>query len=237
MRQKHNIYGSNPYNSPHYLNRTYETQNYNDYYDNQKVYDYDNYYDVASEQIQPVKNVNQKKKLNKHKPKKRKIFNSYFSSALITMIAVGVFGFFVYPGSVVAINGTSMMPNLHNGDKIFASRFPLNIKRFDIVIVSNNNTKQISDDAAWIKRVIGLPGETVQVTNNKLYINGKEIKQPFKRETTTDDFGPVTLQDDEYWVMGDNRANSCDSRYVGVFKKSDIKYKYQYSIKELSEEN
>ena len=127
-----------------------------------------------------------------------------------------------------------MLPNLQDGDKVFASSFPKNIDRFDIVIVSNQNTKQISDDAAWIKRVIGLPGEKVEVRDNKLYINDKKVKEPFETETSTDDFGPVVLSDDEYWVMGDNRANSCDSRYVGVFKKGDIKFLYRFNIKELS---
>lgn len=182
----------------------------------------------------PVQNVKHKTQLKQNTKKKHKLFNSYCSSAFMSMMMLGAFGFFVFPGNVVEINGTSMLPNLQDGDKVFASSFPKNIDRFDIVIVSNQNTEQISDDAAWIKRVIGLPGEKVEVRDNKLYINDKRVKEPFKTETSTDDFGPVVLSDDEYWVMGDNRANSCDSRYVGVFKKGDIKFLYRFNIKELS---
>lgn len=182
----------------------------------------------------PVQNVKHKTQLKQNTKKKHKLFNSYCSSAFMSMMMLGAFGFFVFPGNVVEINGTSMLPNLQDGDKVFASSFPKNIDRFDIVIVSNQNTKQISDDAAWIKRVIGLPGEKVEVRDNKLYINDKKVKEPFETETSTDDFGPVVLSDDEYWVMGDNRANSCDSRYVGVFKKRDIKFLYRFNIKELS---
>lgn len=182
----------------------------------------------------PVQNVKHKTQLKQNTKKKHKLFNSYCSSAFMSMMMLGAFGFFVFPGNVVEINGTSMLPNLQDGDKVFASSFPKNINRFDIVIVSNQNTEQISDDAAWIKRVIGLPGEKVEVRDNKLYINDKRVKEPFKTETSTDDFGPVVLSDDEYWVMGDNRANSCDSRYVGVFKKGDIKFLYRFNIKELS---
>lgn len=179
-------------------------------------------------------NVKHKTQLKQNAKKRHKLFNSYCSSAFMSMMMLGAFGFFVFPGNVVEINGTSMLPNLQDGDKVFASSFPKSIDRFDIVIVSNRNTEQISDDAAWIKRVIGLPGEKVEVRDNKLYINDKKIKEPFETETSTDDFGPVVLSDDEYWVMGDNRANSCDSRYVGVFKKGDIKFLYRFNIKELS---
>lgn len=182
----------------------------------------------------PDQNVKHKTQLKQNAKKKHKLFNSYCSSAFMSMMMLGAFGFFVFPGNVVEINGTSMLPNLQDGDKVFASSFPKNIDRFDIVIVSNRNTEQISDDAAWIKRVIGLPGEKVEVRDNKLYINDKRVKEPFETETSTDDFGPVVLSDDEYWVMGDNRANSCDSRYVGVFKKGDIKFLYRFNIKELS---
>lgn len=181
-----------------------------------------------------VQSVKHKTQLKQNTKKKHKLFNSYCSSAFMSMMMLGAFGFFVFPGNVVEINGTSMLPNLQDGDKVFASSFPKNIDRFDIVIVSNQNTEQISDDAAWIKRVIGLPGEKVEVRDNKLYINDKRVKEPFETETSTDDFGPVVLNDDEYWVMGDNRANSCDSRYVGVFKKGDIKLLYRFNIKELS---
>lgn len=182
----------------------------------------------------PDQNVKHKTQLKQNAKKKHKLFNSYCSSAFMSMMMLGAFGFFVFPGNVVEINGTSMLPNLQDGDKVFASSFPKSIDRFDIVIVSNQNTEQISDDAAWIKRVIGLPGEKVEVRDNKLYINGKRVKEPFETETSTDDFGPVVLNDDEYWVMGDNRANSCDSRYVGVFKKGDIKFLYRFNIKEFS---
>lgn len=182
----------------------------------------------------PVQNVKHKTQLKQNAKKKHKLFNGYCSSAFMSMMMLGAFGFFVFPGNVVEINGTSMLPNLQDGDKVFASSFPKSIDRFDIVIVSNQNTEQISDDAAWIKRVIGLPGEKVEVRDNKLYINDKRVKEPFETETSTDDFGPVVLNDDEYWVMGDNRANSCDSRYVGVFKKGDIKFLYRFNIKEFS---
>lgn len=135
-----------------------------------------------------------------------------------------------------------MEPKFHSGDKIFASQWIGNINRFDIVVVSNENTENLSSDSGWIKRVIGLPGETIKYKNGNLYVNGKKIKQSFVTDNNswfigTEDFGPVTLGDDEYWVMGDNRSNSCDSRYVGAFKRDDIKYVYHFTIKELSDKD
>lgn len=134
------------------------------------------------------------------------------------------------------VSGSSMQPSFHDKDAVFTMKSPVKPNRFDVVIVSNDNTKQISGkNSYWIKRVIALPGETVSYSNNKLYINGKAVKQSFKTETPTSDFGPVKLADDEYWLMGDNRNNSCDSRYVGAFTRSDIKSVYCFSISKKGE--
>ena len=134
------------------------------------------------------------------------------------------------------VSGSSMHPSFHDKDAVFTMKSPVKPNRFDVVIVSNDNTKQISGkNSYWIKRVIALPDETVSYSNNKLYINGKAVKQSFKTETPTSDFGPVKLADDEYWLMGDNRNNSCDSRYVGAFTRSDIKSVYCFSISKKGE--
>lgn len=166
----------------------------------------------------------------------------YAGFAVFLVICLSILCFFQYPGSVLEVSGASMEPKFHSGDRIFASQWIGNINRFDIVVVSNENTENLSSDSGWIKRVIGLPGETIKYKNGNLYVNGKKIKQSFVSDNNswfigTEDFGPVTLGDDEYWVMGDNRSNSCDSRYVGAFKRDDIKYVYHFTIKELSDKD
>lgn len=131
----------------------------------------------------------------------------------------------------VMVDGNSMNPTLQNGDKaitdgIFYKMF--GIDRFDIVILEEEGYNE-----KLVKRVIGLPGETIQYEKGVLYVNGKEIDESFipdelAAQTTTpygnDTFG-YTLKENEYYVVGDNRQKnkSVDSRYFGPIKKSQIK--------------
>ena len=94
------------------------------------------------------------------------------------------------------------------------------VKRFDIVVIKYGNEH-------IIKRVIGLPGEIVKYRNGLLYVNGKNIKEPFIDQKTAD-FSTTTLikdgivPSDTYFVLGDNRNDSYDSRYIGFIKKDNI---------------
>ena len=129
--------------------------------------------------------------------------------------------FFIDP---VRVDGVSMNTTLENGEIMILNKIvykKYDIQRFDIVVIKGNN-KLI------IKRVIGLPGETVEYKDNVLYIDGKKVDDPYP-STKTDDFsiediGHTKVPGDTYFVMGDNRSNSLDSRYpqVGVIKKNQI---------------
>lgn len=133
----------------------------------------------------------------------------------------------------VRVEGESMYPTLENNEYGFSNIFSALISdfnRFDVVVVNGDKTN--GDN--WVKRIIGMPNETIEFRDDQLYIDGKLIEEPFldtnymesvkstKKNIFTEDFGPITLGSDEYFVMGDNRGLSFDSRAVGPFKQDDI---------------
>jgi signal peptidase I len=134
------------------------------------------------------------------------------------VIAVLIVVFIVQP---VRVEGQSMMPRLHDQDRIFVNKFvyPLRewlgdrepIKRGDIVVL----LYPLDPSKSYIKRVVGLPGEEVNIENGKLYINGVQIDEPYLDPDylSQDTTGPMSVPEHHYFVMGDNRRNSSDSRY------------------------
>lgn len=140
--------------------------------------------------------------------------NIVFLIILTAIIITRIFFF-----SPIRVNGTSMYPTLQDKEFMILNKISLKqgINRFDIVVVQENN-KYI------IKRVIGLPGESVMYKDSKLYINGKVIEDNYSK-TTTNDFDNVVLGENKYFVMGDNRAVSSDSRIIGPVNIKNIKGK------------
>ena len=142
------------------------------------------------------------------------------SIACYTLFAFLFVAFFFRP---MQISGTSMTPTLHDDDKVLINVFHNLIsepQRFDVVVARH-------DDELWIKRVIGLPGETIQIKDGQILIDGETyqedggfpaIENAGVAETR------VTLGNGEYFVLGDNRNNSEDSRYadMGNVKKRNI---------------
>lgn len=136
----------------------------------------------------------------------------------------------------VTVEGNSMYPTLVDQERGFSNVFSTyvsDIKRFEVVVVNIDDI-----DERWVKRVIGLPGEKVEYKNNQLYINDEFVEEDFFDEDYVNektnngkiifsrDFGPYQLGEDEYFLVGDNRIVSYDSRSVGPFKKDDIVSKY-----------
>lgn len=134
----------------------------------------------------------------------------------------------------VRVEGISMYPTLQDQEYGFSNVFSAlrnDFGRFDVVVVNGETTN--SDN--WVKRIIGMPNETIEYKDDVLYIDGKKTEEPFLDEDYinsqkksksnnlfTDNFGPIVLGDDEYFLMGDNRPYSHDSRAVGAFDKNDI---------------
>ncbi|MBE6158112.1 MAG: signal peptidase I [Firmicutes bacterium] len=136
---------------------------------------------------------------------------------IVIMIVLAIKAFVVAP---IRVNGPSMEDTLYNGDIMILDEISYRfnkIERFDIVVVKYENEY-------LIKRVIGLPGERVEYKNNKLYINGKYVQEKFSHEIT-DDFKSITIPNNKYFVLGDNRINSTDSRIIGFISKNNIRGK------------
>ncbi len=133
-----------------------------------------------------------------------------------------------FVGQRTVVDGRSMEDTLHNGDNLIVEKLSYRFgdpKRFDIIVFPPKG----SPKEFYIKRIIGLPGETVQIDEEgTIYINGEVLEENYGKETILNPGGaaePITLGDDEYFVLGDNRNNSRDSRdreHVGNIKRKDI---------------
>ena len=135
---------------------------------------------------------------------------------IIIIVAVILIRSFIVTPAVV--DGASMDDTLKDGQLIIINKINYRFndpKRFQIVVVKNEK-----ESDKIIKRIIGLPGETIEYKDNVLYINDKKIDEPYEH-AITEDF-KVTVNDDEYFVLGDNRIVSKDSRILGGFKKKDL---------------
>lgn len=147
-----------------------------------------------------------------------KFFKEILPYIVIVLVVVLVRTFIITP---VRVQGSSMVPTLHNGEVLILKKFDQSYQRFDIVVLNHNSDK-------LIKRIIGLPGEHVAYQDNKLYINDQKIDEDFLPEDLEfEDFDTILLgnsiiPENTYLVIGDNRNNSTDSRIIGFIDKKNI---------------
>ena len=130
------------------------------------------------------------------------ILKELLEYAIIIVVVVLVRIFIVAPAKV---DGESMYPTLDDGELLIMKKY---------------------DHKLLVKRVIGLPGENINYENNNLYVNGIKVDENFDHAKTSDfnisKLGVTNIPDDMYFVLGDNRINSVDSRMIGLIKKEDI---------------
>ena len=170
-----------------------------------------------------------------YKPSILSIIWSWIWSFIVAFIIVG--GVYFFLGRPFTVSGASMYPTLHNGDRMVLSKVG-DIHRFDVVIL-----KAPDENVEYIKRVIGMPGDTVEMKSGVLYINGKKVDQPFintealaKQTVFIDDFtlesltGESKVPEGKYFVLGENRGVSKDSRMIGFIDRSAIEGKAVFTI-------
>ncbi len=165
---------------------------------------------------------------------RRKIFTREHLAAAarwilqIALVCFFAFWLVLYFGQRVSTVGDSMKPELSNGDVVLVNRFIYNAsspKRGDVIVFKPKGNE---NNHYYIKRIIGLPGETVEIIENTIYIDGEKLDESY--ETTDVSYvglagDSITLDSDEYFVLGDDRQNSEDSRDADV---GNVKRKYIY---------
>ena len=146
--------------------------------------------------------------------------------AIVGVIVLVVHFFVAEPHQV---SGSSMVPNFHNGEYIITNKISTRfypIKRGQVLIV---HSPKPGDNKVFIKRVIGLPNERIRIYNGKVHINGEQLQEPYLPSNTLtsgeaflQDSEQISIPDDQYFLIGDNRGGSSDSREWGPVKKEHI---------------
>ncbi|NLL73968.1 MAG: signal peptidase I [Clostridiales bacterium] len=168
---------------------------------------------------------------------KRLLFDIVFY-ALLIFVSVYIIPNYVLQRTVV--DGESMENTLFDGDHLYVEKISYRfdkLDRFDIIVFYPYGR---DDDQYYVKRIIGLPGETVQIIDGLIYIDGQVLEEHYGNETILDPGRArdlIELGDDEYFVMGDNRNISKDSRHpsVGNVKKHNIGGKAFFRVSPIKE--
>lgn len=143
----------------------------------------------------------------------------WIQSAVIAIVLAFIIKMFLF--DFVMVQGSSMFPTLVEGDRLIVNKIGYTIGEpdyGDIVILS------YSDSVEYVKRVIGKGGDTIEIKNMVVYRNGEPLEEDYINTDPYEDFTKVTVPVGTYFVMGDNRANSSDSRYpsLGFVEKDAI---------------
>ena len=163
----------------------------------------------------------------------RKIIKTELGSWILSIVCAIVLAYIVktYMVSFFIVEGVSMEPTLYNNERVLVNKIPAwnnSVDHQDIVVIRDDE-----NDRYYVKRIIGLPGDKVAIENDTLYINDKPKDEPYLPKeqvgikliklNTTGDFDPVRIPEDHYFVMGDNRLDSRDSRNgLGYIEEEDI---------------
>lgn len=162
---------------------------------------------------------------------------TWIKSVLLALLIVVLVRSFLLSSSVVM--GESMSPTFEHNDRLVISKIS-DIERFDMVVFHAPDA-----DDYYVKRVIGLPGDTIEIDEEVLYVNGEAIQEPYIAESEDEEDSPITrktdftleemtgqssVPDQNLFVLGDNRMNSKDSRFFGFIHEDDVigKVKFRY---------
>ncbi|MFZ7132079.1 MAG: signal peptidase I [Eubacteriales bacterium] len=162
----------------------------------------------------------------KQKRQKSEI-REWIESAAIAIILALIIKFFFF--EFVLVEGSSMLPTLHNSDRLMVTKiqYYFHEPEFGDIVILN-----YSESVEFVKRVIGKEGDTIEIKNSVVYLNNEALEEAYINQEPYSDFPLVVIPKDTFFVMGDNRINSRDSRSedVGFIKKDEIVGKVVFRI-------
>lgn len=158
---------------------------------------------------------------------RRNSFMLWVRDVSVSAVASILFILFLY--QPVRVEGTSMMPRLENHDRLFINKFVYHlesINRGDVIVFHY----PLDPSKSYIKRVIGLPGDRIRITDGRVWLNGKQLREPYvpTRYRDDDSMAIMIVPSDSYFVMGDHRSISSDSRAFGPVERSLIYGKAEF---------
>ena len=170
-----------------------------------------------------------KRILGKYDSKKQKWLHDIIEIIIIFLVVFILFNFII---GISFVKGKSMYPTLHNNEIAFYTRIIPHFERGDVLSV------RMPSGDYYVKRVIAVGGDTVDIRQGKLYVNGEEMEEPYINGATEKKIGgvefPYTVEDGKLFVMGDNREESMDSRDFGAVIRKQIKGKVLLYIGRIS---
>ena len=167
------------------------------------------------------KNNKEIKNLKKKDIKKGK--KSMIRELLETVISAGVIAFIIitFIGQVTVVRGASMEPTLHNNERLIANKISYRFespKRSEILIFK----PPLEIKRNYIKRIIGIPGDKIEIIKGEIYLNDNKLEENYIEYESYEDLSAVLVPDDSFFVLGDNRSNSSDSRYWGFVPRKNV---------------
>ena len=169
--------------------------------------------------------------IHRQKKKEKRRYRTVVTLEFVGLIAVIMLLFYMIMG-ISTVKGNSMYPTLHNGERVVYNRRNADYKVGDVIVLKR------PDGQEFVKRIVAVAGDTVNIQNGKLYVNGEEEKMDGPiGETKASDEGdvkyPLTVEDNQVFVLGDNREVSEDSRMFGAVSLDDVKGKITWYLGRL----
>ncbi len=175
---------------------------------------------IVGKRVKMKKSDKKEKDLKKDTKKRKK---SMIREVLETVISAGIIAFIIitFIGQVTVVRGASMEPTLHNGERLIANKISYRFEspeRGEIIIFR----PPIEIKRNYIKRIIGVPGDKIEIINGEVFLNEEKLEEPYVKYKSFENLSAFIVPPDSYFVLGDNRSNSSDSRYWGFVPRKNI---------------